>query len=451
MSLNITTLATRWGKIFGGMNQYDTFRGLTIYQRADTINALYPDADEQRIVVDNLYDRTVAVDESMNSIVSFYMTMAKNTLIQMCKDDNSAFSDESDTGVLNKLITDMVALGQTFQRHSPQLDGNTTNDATSVTTQQGAPTGNGIIVGTTINPRLAIAKPYAYPETIYITCKTDSYTSGVTAGQESFSVMGSLSTDYPNSDWPMGSGLNSIMSSLPSSLSTLVSNAYFDNWTDADANVPESWTLVNLSPGTTIFRDSDAYSTTYAVKLTGAILNAELKQKLTGLTGLKNYIIGLRIKRPGTVTTGSLTLSLRDANGTILKDAAGVDLSTVISLSGSAGNYILNKKVLSVPKNTATEVYASIRITTAMTGGESILFDNFELIPMVTTYPGGPDIGFIPGNIPWALNDTYKFGVTTSAVKSTFIKQLDRVYQISILDLDIPTASSPTQSDSLIS
>lgn len=451
MALNITTLATRWGKIFGGMNQWDTFRGLTIYQRADTINALYPDADEQRAVVDNLYDRTLAVDLSLNDTVSFYMTMARNTLIEMCRDDSLLPIDDSDSAVLQKLVTDMLSQAQTFPEATVQINGADSASGTSVTTMQGPPLGNGAIVGTIINPRTADNYQMVYPETIQFTCSADSYTSGVSPGQEVFNVISFHDTADANSEWPKGSGITTSLTSLPTSASSLLSNAYFSEWSESDVNVPENWSLANLIPGTTITRSTDFYSKDYAVALTAAPNNAELKQLVVGLKGTTNYLIAIRVKKPGVLTTGTLRIALRDATGAILTNAVGGSLSTDITLTGGPSSYTLTFAAVATHKLTAAEVYASIRIVSAMAGGETVLIDNFELIEMVPLYAGGPWFSFIPGAVSWAINDRYTFAVTNNKGKTSFLRNIDRVYPIRDLGIDIPVATPGTQLDSLIS
>jgi hypothetical protein len=449
--LDIGVLTTRWGTIFGGINEYNVFRGTTILTRTDNINALYPDAAEQRIVVDDLYTRTQIINDSMQPIVQYFQTMAANTLVVMCADDLGTLPNTlSLTDCLNKLVEDMTTQSETFELPTVTIGGATSAAATPVTTLLGPPTGNGVIIGSVINPKTAVIRYNSYEELIRVICTSDVYGTGGQSGQESFDVTGGLDTPSRlNADWPRGSGSRTSVSSTSMPDSGLVRNAYFDNWTET--NIPDNWTLFNLSAGTTIQRSTDKYSGEYAVQLTGAGSGAEIRQQVTGLQSNTNYVIGIRMKRPGTITGGVITIGLCDETGTIVQDAAGNNLSTTLALTGSAGDYALTYAVLPVPKSYATPVHVFVRVTTTMVGGESVLLDNFEFRPMTELYPDGPTVAAIPGSIGWAVGDTYTFSVANSAGVDTFVRNLDRIFNISDLDIPVPVSGTPTVLDSLIS
>lgn len=449
--LDIPDLAAQWGKIFGGINEINTFRGTTLYTRADTISALYTTAAEQRLASEGLYSQVVSADSGLDTTVQFFFNMSKETLkVASVEDSEFPIALDDDT-LLAKLINDAVAQAQTFQLPTVQIGGASTVNATGVTTLQGAPFGNGVIVGTIINPRTGVVKYYSYEETIRLTCSVDSYTGGATAGQETFAVQSFASVDVLDSEWPKGSGVNTTMQSAGTNVGTLIANAYFDTWLTSNANTPTDWTVNVLVPGTTLFQSTDAYSSPYAATLTAAIVNSELIQPINGLQGNQNYVAGIRVKRATAITGGVLTVALRDASGTILTNALGSNMSFTVALTGSSGAYILTTSVFSVPRGFSTPAYLSLKITTAMNAAESIRLDNVELIPMQSTYVGGPDIAFVPGNVGWAFNDTYTFAVTNSADTGSFVKLFDRLYNTRARDLDLPVAGSPTISDSLIS
>lgn len=451
MALNITTLTTRWGKEFGGINEVNTFRGTTLLTRADTISALYTTAAAQRIVVGSLYDDTQAASDDLISIYNTYVGIVRNTLIRMSQDDSVYPIATDDVTMLSKLIADMASQTESFLTPTVTIGGASFANATAVTTELGAPKGNGTIVGSIVEPRTGKVKIYTIPETVRIVCTTDSYTGGATGGFESFQVDGEGAVDTTDPLWPTGSGANLTMSSSTSENSALVSNAYFNSWDSVSTNTILNWTTTNLTVGTTITRSADSYEGNYAVALTGAILNGELSQTVTGLVGATNYVLGLRMKRPGTITAGVITVALRDAAGTILQDAAGNDLKFTISLTGASGSYTLTSACVALQRSFPTTVKASIKVTTAMTGGETVLLDTFEIQPMQSLYTGGPDIAFLPGSTGWAARDTYTFVVANNAGTTTFIRDIDRVYDIKSLSLDLPVNVSPTVSNGLIS
>ena len=295
---------------------------------------------------------------------------------------------------------------------------------------------------------------YIRPETIRSICTQDSYTDGVTAGNEVFSVYGAFALDASDPLWPGGSGASTTVQSAPTKDSTLFSNAYFLNWTQPDVNMPDSWSIANLITGTTLLKTTDSYTGAvgdYSAKLTAAILNAELYQAVTGLVGGTNYAVGIRVKRFTTITGGVLTVGLRDINGNYFTNALGANLSFTVALTGASGGFLLTNSVFSLPRGFPTTAYISLKITTAMIAAESIELATVELIPMTSVYASGPDIAFFPGSIPFALEDANTFLLANSAGTTSFIGNLERTYGISQRGINIPVAAGPTQSDALIS
>lgn len=458
MALNITTLATRWGKLFGGVNVINTFSGTTIPARADTISALYTTAAAQRIVTSSLYDNVDAMQSSLGSgIVSQFQGMVTSTLAQMSNDDlpSNLPPSPSTNDYLNKLVIDMITGSQTFQKPTVTVNAAATfASGTSVTNVVGAPFGNGIMVMTVIDPLTGNPKLYIRPETIRSICVEDSYTDGLTAGNESFNVYGAYALDVSDPLWPGGSGANITVNSAPTSDSTLFSNAYFQNWTQSDVNMPDSWSIANFTTGTTLLKATDSYTGavgSYSAKLTAAILNAELYQAVNGLQGGTNYAVGIRVKRVTAITGGVLTVGLRDLNGNYFTNALGANLTFTVALTGASGAFLLTNSVFSLPRGFPTTAYISLKITTAMIAAESIELATVELIPMTSVYDSGPDIAFYPGSIPFARQDANTFALANSAGTTTFIGNLERTYGISQRGINIPVAASPTQADSLIS
>lgn len=450
--LDIGDLTTRWGKVFGGINEVNTFRGTTLPDRADDISALYTTAAAQAIVIDNLYEDTNQAADGLVNIYNTYVDIAKNTLTQMSVDDALYPIATDDTTLLKKLIADMAAQAESFLLPTVTIGGSATFvTATSVTTELGAPKGTGTIIGSIIEPRTGRVKVYAVPETERLVCTVDSYTGGTTSGFETFQVDGQGAVETTDPTWPTGSGASLTMNSATSENSTIVSNAYFESWDTTDTNDIDNWDTANLSPGTTISRTANSYVGSFAVALTAAPLNAELSQTAVGLTGATNYGVALRVRRPGTITAGVITVALRDSSGTILQDAAGNNLSFTISLSGAAGSYFITAAAFALQRAFPTTVKASIKVTTAMAGGETVYLDTFEIQPMQSVYTGGPDIAFFPGSTGWADRDTYTFAVANNADTTTFIRNIDRVYDIKSLQLDLPVAGSPTVNNNLIS
>lgn len=448
--INIDDLADRWGTLFGGINELDTFRGVTFPDRADDISALYPGFSTQRTITDGLYTQVQNVNNTLGQTVNYFMTLVRNTLNSMEIADTDPPADVQDVTVLNKLASDMLAQSETFQRPTLTVNSAVSAGGTPVTTIYGAPHGNGVIVGSVINPRNGLLHYYAFNEIIKAVCTADSFSTGTPLGQEVFNFTSPRSVPNTNDNYPQGSGTNIITASLPTDQNTVYGNAYFNSWGTVNNNEIQNWTTANLTPGTTILRSTDVYIGQYACNLVGAPINAELWQTINGLRSSTCYVAAIRVKRLTTVTTGVLTVALRDTTGAVVNDAAGSPMSFTVNLVGSAGNYALSYAVFPIPRGYPTGIRISLRLTTALSSGESILLDTSELVPMTSAYVGGPQFGFLPGNAGWSINDTYNFTVANSADVTSFIRCIDRVYNIRTLQIDLPTASSPTISDSLI-
>lgn len=448
--LNISNLATKWGHIFAGINEFNTFRGTTIDTRADLIASTYTTAAEQRLATSGLYTQMVSADSILQDTVDYFFTLSKTTLLVASLQDSQFPIATDDTTLFVKLINDMIAQADTFQEPTIQIGGADIIAATSITTLEGSPYGNGVIVGTIIEPRTGVQKYFSYAETISLVCSIDSYNGGATSGQESFAVNSFAAVNTDDSGWPKGSGTGTTLQSSPSSSSNLYSNAYFDSWDDTDPNLVNDWVTVGLTPGTTIFQSTDAYVGSYSCKLTAAPLNSELYQDLSGLTGSTNYLAAIRIKRVTAITGGVVTYALRDDLGNILNDAAGNPMSFDYALTGVAGDFVLTWQVFSVPRGYPDPTRLSIKVTTAMNAAETIELATTELIQMDTLYTGGPDVAFLPGNVGWAQNDSYELVVTSTADTTTFVGNLLRLYPTIAPSYDIPVAAIPTISDALI-
>jgi hypothetical protein len=451
--LDIPVLAVKWGKIFKGVNTFNLFRGTELYDRADEVNAEFPDAAEQRVVVDNLYDLTTQLDGTVGGLSTYYVGMSRDTLSQSCIDDSVTPSGQSETAYITKLITDMLATtpSASFLLPDVTIGGAETAEGTDVATLAGLPYGDGILVGTIIDPIVCIPRLFPFTETLQFSCISDSYTSGVTAGRESFSVTSELAAPIDGPYWPGGSGLSQSIQGQPSVDSTLFGNAYFEEWGSPVTNTPADWALSNLVAGTTITRSSEAYTGDYAASFNAAITNAEVYQTISGLTGGRNYLVAFRYRRLTDITTGVVTLALRTAAGAVIDNAAGDPLSLVVSVTGGLGpDYEVAYAVFSVPRGFAASPRISLRFTTAMTAAESVLIDTVELILMESLYVGGPDVALLSGTVGWAVGDTYTLAVSNNASTDTFLRNIQRAYPGVAVAFNWPVSATPTISNDLI-
>lgn len=449
MALNIDALSTRWGKEFGSVNAINTFRGTTIFDRADDVNALYTAAADQRIVVDNLYDRTLGAENEMGTLAMYYEDIARRTLQKMCQDDTTSLAITDDSyGYLTKMINDMVVADDSFLYPTVTVGGSTSSEATEVNTVSGAPTGDGLMITSVVNPYTGKTLYYSYAESLRFICVSDIANSEVTI----FQVSGTTPLAVSDANWPAGSGAVINVDQLPTDLGFLP-NADFETWSGEGDNTPGNWAIQTFVPGTTLKKNVSFYTGLYNAQFVGAAAGCELLQDVA-LSTNTNYLVGIRLLRTDAATAGVITIGIVEAigGGSYIQDAAGDDLKLTIALTGDADtDYQTYWAVLPVPQALPKTVKISLRISTSMAAAERLEVDDFIIKPLLELYTYGPQVVAYPGSINAAAGDRYVTSVANNASTLTFIRNIDRLYNARENRLEFPVSASPTISNGLIS
>jgi len=331
-------------------------------------------------------------------------------------------------------------------------------------------TGNGIVVASTKRPLDGLVLENSYAENLLLTCTTDSYTGGATAGNETFKLTGTGAAGTVfDFNWPLGSNsqasLSAINGAKDNSAGNILTNSGFDKFT---SNVPNKWTLVTGVAGTNIAQESTlVYDGTAALKIIGDGSNlTEIKQQFSSTAGtlgslspLKQYGFNIFIRRDAVAAgQGILTIQLADQNGTTINDANGVANSFTVDLTALGVNYASFTGVFRTPNILPTSQFLRIRLTTALTSGRAVYLDLGSMGLMTQAYTSGPFVSIHRGSTNFTKNDYATVNVTNSrgaaGTIDTFQTAFFRLFFPEVLNNEflLPSNSSnPSIPDSLIS
>ena len=328
-------------------------------------------------------------------------------------------------------------------------------------------TGDGIMVVSVLRPQDGLTQELAFAESIQILCTADSYTGGATAGSERFVASGEgLQSDIFAFDWPNGSGSSSSLTAINGnsdvSNGNLLTNSGFTDWT---SNVPDNWTLEVGTAGTNILQESTiVYDAGSSLEIVGDGSNlTTLSQTFSSSTGttaimdeLTQYAINLFIRRDGVApAAGVLTVEVVNAaNNVAITDEAGTAASFTIDLTALSTSFASYTGTFRTSAVLPTSVKIRLRLSTALTTGRSVFVDRMALGQMVRQYSGGPYIAIFSGATNFVQADYGDVDVTNArggaGSLSTFQTLCDQLWNMRQNELLLPSSSSPTLSDNLI-
>jgi len=286
--------------------------------------------------------------------------------------------------------------------------------------------GNGVVVASVKRPEDGVFLENAFQETLTATCTADSYSSGTSPGNETFSVTGGASETNPFAfDWPLGSGarqsLTVINGDASNSQGNLLTNSGFGSWTSA--GIPSNWNLLVGTAGVNIAQQTTTiYSPGSALQFIGdgTTLTAIEQQfnsssgTLGNLVPQTQYGINLFARRDGIAPTGILTIDLVDSTGTVIKDANNVLNTFTINLAQLTTNYLAYNGVFRTPVVMPSQLFIRMHLTTPLTNGRSVYFDKMSMGGMVQIYTQGPYESIHAGSVPFAIADSEPCLVTNS-------------------------------------
>jgi hypothetical protein len=170
----------------------------------------------------------------------------------------------------------------------------------------------------------------------------------------------------------------------------------------------------------------------------------EVDHPLVGLTPNAVYFCQFRLRAQGTTTAaGQVTADIaQSVGGSVLNDASGNPnqlqiAATTIPAAGFSSPWFAFR----LPPTAVSPVYLRLRISTAVTSGTRIYFDECVVVPAQQLYAGGPWVAIIGGATPSQIGDSWTLEVANN--RSGGIQEwYNRAFGMADLGLLLPVAGS---------
>lgn len=416
MAINITRLATCWGKLVGALNELNTFRATTLGTRATTLKSQYASIND---TLDDDIDETLLAEQAANDVWVSYLG-AK--VVEVLKDEvlnDRPFADTSTLGLLTELARQMGVSGDSFR----------TSPSTVVTAAIGSPTGTPTFWVSTVDPYTGVAGDFVLPD-VYLFRAADA---------ASLSVTGNALVSPPtNGDWPKGGGVITGVTVTDPSVTTVGTDSGFESWTSP--TVLSSWTTVSGSISQVV------HGTGLAVQVTGTGGSINPLKQLVGVSAPGVYAVHASLRRTAGAGSGNVTIRLENDAGTQIGA-----LTFTQSVAGLTGSFASYTGTLHVPAGVTGNVWLSF--TTNAGGTDTIQIDDVALVIPVDLYQNGPKVVVFKGATNTVLGDAWTVTVTNTVtpISGSLIRGVDRLAGFAAYPVRLPTSGAPTQADALVS
>lgn len=418
MAINFTRLSTAWGKLLGGLNEWNAARGATLTSRVGTLRTQFNGIDGD--LEDTLSASRDAAIGAAEAWPSYLADRVVAVLAAEVKNDRP-FADTSATGLLNELRRQMVVAGESFK----------TSTCTTVTAAIGVPVGNPRIVTSDMDRFTGGRGDFLLADVLLLQAQ----------GGGQYAVTGNSSVTpatYPS--WPGGGGVASTLLETDPAVSSVGNDPGFTTWTSPTA--PAYWTVTGAVAQNADTPDGSAYSCQFTG--TGSLIS--IRQTVSVQPGQVLAVHFDAKKTASPVNTGTLVVRLEDAAGNALSGSVTVNVSAV------TGSWVGYTGALWVPTTAPSTVYVAFRYTGG--AGDTVRVDRLSLVDAPELYPAGLRLAVFAGTTAavagdaWTLTTTVDGGTTLS---TQMIRGLDRLIGLSSYPLRLPTNSVPTQADALVS
>lgn len=425
MAINFTRLFTALGKIVGGMNEANTFRGTTLGTRTDTLSALYNSVLQD--VPADLYSSRDAARTAGTRWLQYLQTLAGDTLIEEVVLDRPLIN-QTVRDCIGELRTQMIA-GAQFLAQTPA----------TVTVTPTLTDGDAKLVATNVHPSGQVIQ-LALPDSYHLTVPAGSL-RGDTPFQEILALAGVIQA-VPDTSWlwPGGSGTSASLTSRDANQSLgLASNgklATLTNWTGQTGG---AWTA-----GAATLAPRSGYADN-VVKFAPSGGSGYIQQ-VVSVKALTNYGWTVRVYKHGSGTQNwSMTVSLVDQSGTVVTST-----TTAASMTGGAWNTLAG--FFTTPEFMNGAVTLRIEYT-SIVASSNLEVCHAALIQPDALYIGGPTLVCWAGTKPLTSRDKWTVGVTIggTADPGSLHRGTDRLLGLrKILPQGLPANGAPTQADGLV-
>lgn len=466
MAVAYSTFFARLGKLFGMAEDIRTHQAALRTQYAAIIGQ-YTSADSYMIG-----DLTGQLESRIADSQRLLMLIQKElnrTLIDMVDDD---LVSTNGGGLISK--TNKEAIRELIR----QMDaGSSTIDGTTITigsvTAVSGNVGNGTIVlsavASTENAIDVVHYPSVLTELVRARCVADEYSETADANSETFYITGQRSEARLHDEWPKGSGITHYVNTVSSSFSggkkpglNVLRNSNYEAFT---SNVPDFWTIVTGSAGSTVDDIATPFTGSTALKFVGdGSTTCKISQSLNSTGGTLGtikpdtpYTISFAVRtNGGSLTGGNLRVSLQDGSGNIM-NASDANRKCEISIAYNTvgaltATYQLKTVACMTPLHLPKGAKFVVETNTAFNSGVELYIDDVVLAQMHRPVPGGLAMQMIPGSTAFASDDEFTVQVTNNN-EGKFAREFDRFFNTARLGYALPSNYSNGESiaDSLIS
>lgn len=384
-----------------------------------------------------------------------YADLAARTLLKTVADDHQPQAADLPTAVA-ELIRQMKLQGETVMRCT----------CTAAATALADTAGDGAIVLTTVRGD-GTGLENCVPETARVACVTDSYTLTATAGAEGMRWYGELANigGVWSYSWPGGSAVQSDFfvvdaNAGPTTDGNILSNSGFEAFTTTDT--PDDWTIEVGTASTHVFEENTVvFAGDASLEILGSAVLVCLTQTFADDGGvvplpLTAYAVNLWVQVDSVPAAGVLTIDLYDPTAAdVVADAAGTDNTFSIDLTALDADAWTNANgVFRLPKAVPAGLQIRIRLSTALSVGTRLYVDHLAMAPVSVPYDGGPGIAVFGGSVPFAAGDGWQTTITNDRgnqpLNSTMQALFDRLFQMRVMGLQLPSSLTPSIADTLI-
>lgn len=456
MSMDYTRFKTRLGKLLGGFNEVNTYRGTTLFTRVDTIADQYGVANPNPDFVVDLFDQQVSAEQSMNGWVAFLGTLVQN-LVGAELDNDRPMTDTSYSARVAELARRMRADAQTMVECP----------CTVTVAPIGAPAGDHQFVFVRHEGLTGRISDYLVPDVYLIICTGDRSQGGV-AFAETFSIEGKPADQLPtDATYPSGTGFVSSVTSVdPASDFGLLVDGTFDETTGTG--------FVNWSLGTGSVWNTHVKQATDDPRLAGlgkcldfvgdGVVIPKVRQQITAEAGAA-FTAHFRLKKvndPGTDWAVSMLL-VDGAGNQVAGPAAYANIITSAAATSVTADWlnVVTGTFVSPAVLPATGLFVELRfhqsgsISTAPVNLAECKVDFVAQHSTTQLYPGGLALTCYSGVTEGVVGDarTATVALVSGVISDYVIRAMDRMTGLASLDSRIPTTTSgaATIANSIIS
>lgn len=445
MALTYTGTAgvfTRIGCLVGELNRVVSAYGLPLNSGVEAIWDKFPNSDEDAVAIDGIIASRDQYRGVHGSYINALRTAMNNALVeQVNRQASTALPTKTVANALSQLKTDMIADSATV--HRPTLS--------AAVTAGSANLGNAVLQASTTN-EFGDPCDMAFAEAVKFTC-TNDVSGGATQYAEPLSFSGAPAYGATDYRWPGGSGCAGTLNVVDASTAGLLTDGGFEQWNSS--TVPTYWSVT--TGGSTVSRSaSNTVRGTYSLAITsdGSTLTS-FRQQLSSTLLKPNtvYCFNAWMMMSSADGSGAVRVRLTNSAGTTIANDASTSQTYSRDTNGQIGTSLTNVTTFfQTPRQLPTSggVYLVIEFTTAPANTKILYVDHVGFAAATRLYNGGPFVCAFSKDTATAVRDTYSLAVTNSFTYNSFVRALDRWVGMRDAGVYLPSASSPSISDSLI-